>query len=293
MNTHQTYRASLLAAAALAANMAAFAQAPAIDPFSLPSTSARVLRESRGAARPNDSGPLIYHGGTLLTSPKLVTVFWGGSMWNSSKPLLYHLADFDKFVQTALDPLMLLMDTQYSTSNYHIGVGTENSVYENNSPLLLPWVPDSYIQSSLTSMIKSGEVGYPDANTLYVIYTPPGVCGILGNQHTCGGGVCAWHNVTSDPAINSGNSIYYAFVPDAPSSGCRHGLAEQDSITQAASHEVMEATTDPLGTGWTTQQGNEIGDLCNGQGFNYPDLLTGKSFRLQEMFSNKSLSCVE
>jgi hypothetical protein len=54
-------------------------------------------------------------------------------------------------------------------------------------------------------------------------------------------------------------------------------------------HEVMEAMTDPYGSGWTDQNNLEIGDKCVSDLRCYT-LSTGK-IQMQAQYSNATHSC--
>jgi hypothetical protein len=83
---------------------------------------------------------------------------------------------------------------------------------------------------------------------------------------------CAYHS--SFQVQNSAGTIFniaYGVVPDVGNAGCAGGCGANAQVvnneTSVASHELVEATTDPVpGTGWLDPStGEEIGDLCNAQ----------------------------
>jgi hypothetical protein len=73
-----------------------------------------------------------------------------------------------------------------------------------------------------------------------------------------------------------------------------------DAAASIASHELTEATTDPLLNAWFTSSGYEIGDLC---AYNYGtntwdsgkanQMWGGNFFELQQMYDNHQAGCVQ
>jgi hypothetical protein len=94
-----------------------------------------------------------------------------------------------------------------------------------------------------------------DNNTLYVVYLPAQFA-LLGNEGCSYGG---YHFFSVVPAVNIlsipptfSQTFAYAVIP----TGCNNPTPQPsqtflDSVTQSASHEIIEASTDPLwGLGW-------------------------------------------
>ena len=108
-----------------------------------------------------------------------------------------------------------------------------------------------------------------------MINFPPGVkITIQGGSSCVSGGFCAYHST-----IATSPNSYYGVLPDqSPGSGCDlgcgHAAAMFDNYSSVASHELIEAVTDP-GVGLATSFGpplawydpqsgdGEIGDICN------------------------------
>ncbi len=131
------------------------------------------------------------------------------------------------------------------------------------------------IQPWLQTQVESGALaGTNSANTVYAIYFPAGTTISLGGAESCSsfGG---YHNNfnTSD----TGQNITYAVIPRCSSFSTGSGtLSGVDAITGPASHEYLEAVTDPepeTNPAYLTPDnadfiwaqvlgGGEIGDLC-------------------------------
>jgi len=121
-------------------------------------------------------------------------------------------------------------------------------------------VTDAQIQTALQGWIVQKLVPATTANTLYFIFLPPNVVSLALGQKSCGTpkGYCGYH-------FNAGN-VYYAVIAFANCLGCQFDGDFLDTLTEASSHELAEAVTDPQGNGWfDPASGDEIGDLCNRQ----------------------------
>ena len=112
---------------------------------------------------------------------------------------------------------------------------------------------------------------------------------------------CAWHG----DYLHKGRVTIYADMPYlGTTNGCHTPTSPNndiaaDSTINVASHEQMEAVTDPTpGSGWTSPQG-EIGDKCvwlfGPLGYNgvANQKWNGHYYVLQEEWSNKYAGCVQ
>ena len=162
-------------------------------------------------------------------------------------------------------------------------------------------LPDATIQNELIAQIGAGNVPPPDANTLYMIYFPPG-CQISGTDGTSKSCVqfCAYHGTF----VLGGHSVFYGIVPDfGAGSGCDLGCGRGttfQNICSASSHEAGEAMTDaevgivttfapPLG--WYDNPNGENGDMCNQVTGTITSLATGASYTVQQMYSQTTGLC--
>ena len=73
-----------------------------------------------------------------------------------------------------------------------------------------------------------------------------------------------------------------------------------DAAATVASHELTEATTDPLGNAWFSSFGNEIGDLCaykygtlTWDSTNANEMWNGNFYLLQQEYDNHVGDCVQ
>jgi hypothetical protein len=129
----------------------------------------------------------------------------------------------------------------------------------------------SYIQSA----IAGNAAAAPDGNTVFMLYLPPNIDGIdpMNGTNT----MCKFFGGFHDVYDMGGNA--FAVGQRCPLQGT--GLTEIQDLTITASHEILEAATDPQpGSGWALGAGNlqqpwtqpptliapggELGDLCLG-----------------------------
>jgi hypothetical protein len=190
-----------------------------------------------------------FNQGAVLAAVQIVTITWAGDPSESD------LWTFDAWIGTSA----------YFTgalAEYNVGAGKQVATWSVTTapPAMLD---DSAVEGFLQAAIAAGHIPAPNANTLYDIYPSPQttVTQTIGSQVYTG---CvdfqAYHSWAQD---NSG--LVYAINPRCHA----QGVSDLDYVTLASSHEIAEASTDPVGTGWSitdpTQSelyGGEIGDLC-------------------------------
>jgi hypothetical protein len=168
-------------------------------------------------------------------------------------------------------------------------------------------VTDQQLMTEIGKVIKTN--GWPTSaqsqTALYFIFLPAnvGVCGDAGSPsglNPCTTNVfCAYHA--------SASTFLYAVEPDAAavSGGACDPLQHPagngaDATINTVSHEQIEAMTDPTGTGWISNSGDnpEIGDLCaydfgtplGTAGTEYNQVINGHNYFLQLEYSNAANS---
>jgi len=129
----------------------------------------------------------------------------------------------------------------------------------------------STIKDFITQQVGNGTFPMPDNNTLYVIYFPWNVTINLANGNQTAQSCLAFGGYHSQVPITTPSGVVhaaYAIVPEC--------LFPTIPVTEAMSHEVIEATTDPLvsdvtANGWYMDQSRdawqavsaaEVGDAC-------------------------------
>jgi hypothetical protein len=170
--------------------------------------------------------------------------------------------------------------TSYWTAavgEYGVGPATANTpvVLTESAPAS---IDDSVVQTWLAGKLDGSAAnaafGTPTDQSVYVIFYPTGTTVTLEGLSSCvEGGFGGYHNsiqLSSGPF--SGLNVAYAVVPE-----CSFDATTQEQLTESASHELIEAVTDPLPLTETpayvqTDQndivwevilgGGEIADMC-------------------------------
>jgi hypothetical protein len=192
-----------------------------------------------GEGQPSDKYPafhppvptVVSYGGPVLASPKIVPVFFT----NDDATTVSALKDFTNQIG----------GTNYwaaTTSEYGVGPATGATTVD-----LMEAAPstidDSEIETWLAGKLENADPLWPaaDENTVYVLYYPAGTTVTLQGSQSCQtfGGYHA--NITLDAAHGS-MDVAYAVVPRCANFG---GMSAMDATTSSASHEMIEAATDP------------------------------------------------
>jgi hypothetical protein len=244
---------------------------------------------------------LVYYGGPVIGNAKTYVVYWGPNVNADAKA---GLADF--FTQLTKSNLMSFMD-QYNTlgkaqdgrdgTGQHIGNGSYAGTYTITPVFTNTTIDDTDIQKELQGQIDAGKLPKPDADTLYMVYFPPGTTITSAGMQSCAQ-FCAYHGFKGDA---KGDHFYYGVMPDlggACSFGCGFD-SYFNNLTAVSSHEFCESVTDPFPTpgntpaypqAWNTTDGSEIGDLCAGNN-NTLKGSNGKTYTVQAEFDNASAAC--
>ena len=210
-----------------------------VVPLHLPKETTGALA---GPAAPAVAPHLTYRNGPLISAVEVYTIFWG-SAWNQAaqKTLMTQVNQFFDFVLTSslIDQL-----AEYNVPGFAIKHGKRTGTLVVTSPTLGRSVTDSAIQHMIQNQISTNpKVPKPTPNTLYFVYTQPGVRVIQGGSSSCTA-FCGYHN-------DIGSQIFYAVMPYPGCNGCTGGLALFDALTSTSSHELCEAITDAIpGQGW-------------------------------------------
>jgi hypothetical protein len=258
---------------------------------------------------------LSYFGGPVVTNAHVVQVLYGSGSYlpqlttTTTPSMASFFGDILGMNSGYIDLL-----SQYSTpatggTNQTIGRGIFDGLFQivpsaaNNGST----INDTQIQAELLAQIGSGKLPAPvydaagNADTIYMIYFPPGKTLVLGTSTSCvAGGFCAYHGTTA--ATLSSKHVLYGVHPDMQSGGCSTGCGASTvfgNYTSVTSHELTETITDAdvgLATGfaaplaWYDTTNGEIGDICNGQQGVYT--ANGTTYTIQLEFSNVASNCV-
>jgi hypothetical protein len=244
-----------------------------------------VWSTAADAATPKGSAK--YYGGHVISHVNVVPVMWGTG---AAKDVV---AGAEKFYGTVVASPYMDWLGEYDTvglmgegdqkpgSNQRIHRGTASPLVTITPSTTSKTVTDAQIQKELLAQIASGALPAPkvDADggvdTVYMFSFPAGyTVKDFGGQDVCSG-ACAYHWTVSAPGISAG--VPYGVIPDCSASKtnyCALGTVFE-TYTGDASHELLEAITDPECGLVTTQaasrplgwfdpaQANEEGEIAD------------------------------
>jgi hypothetical protein len=223
---------------------------------------------------------VLYYGGPVISNAQIYLILWGAKVsttTTAAMPDFYasmvnsNYMDFLKIYNTTG---LTAQDGTHTGTNQSIGHGTFLQTIQIAPAKLSGTIDDLEIQAELEGQIAAGKVPAQTANSLYMIHFPKGLKITMHDGTTVATSCqqfCAFHNGFQP---KKGSAIYYGVIPDLDSLACSLGCGSGGSlarITTSASHEMIEAITDPIPTpgsnpafpqAWNTKDGQEIGDLC-------------------------------
>jgi hypothetical protein len=262
---------------------------------------------------------LPYGGGPVQHTPHVYLVFWGPK-WgtdtateNFVKSFFTHLGAPGDYWSTTVE--QYTDKTGHPTFGKSLLVGT---YWDKNTPEKN--VSNTNLGTEAAAAVKW--LNITDTNDADVVIAaqqgtcfsaPAGDITFAGNGATCAqpspsSGYCAFH----DWDVNGSNSSLYLpwenlpYQPDA-GAGCGQTFINtpgtDDGYSITGGHELMEAITDPIGTGWVdnadTVSGGEVADKCAWGGELWGDndpagnvALAGGTFAMQSLWSNAVRGCV-
>jgi hypothetical protein len=227
-------------------------------------------RASLGVERLDDRicPTVTYHGGALLQNVEVQGLYLG-SNWVNNTALYNETGRYETFMQGIVNSGYMDMLTN---AGYGVGRGTfTQGAIDTRALDSRFYLEDADIRTYLQQNITAGNLAAPDANRLYMIYVEPDIV-VRRNESESVNNFLGYHGgFTGTDAVGNAVAIHFAIM--AYPSGSVHnaivpGLSQFDSQTKVASHELVEAVTDPEANyralGWYDDQYNgEIGDLAN------------------------------
>ena len=250
---------------------------------------------------------LKYHGGHVMTSSNVHSVFWDP---NGDFSTNYKAGVSTYFTNVAADSGDAT--NVYSVGEQYHGTSGEfaNYAVTNDDTWVLtdPYpdtcgrpagydhcVTDGQVVNELRALID--DQGLPTGiDQIYFMFLPDRV-------NTCSGGscssrvFCAYHSWDG----SGSDTLIYANQPFAGISGCHtrnHPDSEPglDDLLSVVSHEHNEAITDPTGRGWYDRRGDENADKCRNDyghriGSDYNQDINGGHYSLQIEWSNGDRGC--
>jgi len=249
-------------------------------------SASRIMKPASAAVETASSASLAspvlnYHGGRVLSHVKVVPVFWGASV---NATTVAQIPGFYRALATSshLDWLSEYATNFAGGTNQLLGRGTATGSYTIKPYHTGSTLTDTDIQGELAQQLATQVLPRPTADSIYMVHFPPGIT-INSSSGTSCVQWCAYHGsftyVQQDTA--------YAVVPDQTGCGCGTSTTF-NNLSMAASHELVEAITDPVNAWWDSGSGYEIGDICNQQAAPLPD----GAFTIQKEWSNIAKKCV-
>ncbi len=273
---------------------------------------------------------LPYQGGSVLHSNRAHLVFWQPAGSGLSYDYGYQSLTETFLTDVALDSHLPTnvygLSGQYSdesgaaqyASTYAGAVTVTDPLPPNGcqEPAAPPngtgpgWsvcLTDSQLVAELQAVVARYRL--PEAgNDVYFLVLPQGLGSCVGSGPpgcALGGAddadsYCSYHSSDASGALLYGVIAYGAVPGHCQSDNPRPNGSAADISISLLSHEQNEAVTDPYGTAWLDQYGEEIGDLClsnygptlGGSGSKvYDQLIHGRGWYLQEEWSNQTNSC--
>ncbi len=238
---------------------------------------------AKAAAR---NSTLVNHGGPVISSARVVSIFWGPSTtWGTSGSPSILASTITGFFGNFGTTGEYNVITQYSgiqPTNLTTQSWVDNSTPPTNAT-------DSAVQGEVRKYLNTFHGGVADASTIYEVFLPPGSYASFGSSDSCGGPnlvFCAYHSNFSYNSVD----VKYSSMPYPSCSGCQWtGWTTAENIEHFACHETREAVTDPDGNAWYDRRGNEADDKCAWS----PALFLDAGFGYQDEWSNANGACVK
>jgi PKD repeat protein len=244
--------------------------------------------ESALSTRPGvpASTPLSYHGGALLSNVQVAVVHWGAGVNTQVQNTL------PGFYSDVMSGGYFDWLAEYDEPERPIGHGSYLGTFVDSGAPAGSSITGDQIEAELARMIGNFSLPQPTANRLYMVYLPPGVTLTALGWFSCTptDGFCGYHHVFTLPG---GQPVYYGLIADLGGCATRCGTFGQvGNTTMNSSHELIEAVTDPDGTGWwAPANGLEIADLCqSGSSSTWGGTFDG--YAVQKQWSNRYNSCI-
>ena len=218
---------------------------------------------------------MLWHNGPILTDSTVRAIFWGTS-WSNTAFVSDKMSALDSFYSDFSGSNYAKTSDEYTGTNGQVGpTNTVGSDIVDLSPA------GSGAKTSTILAEVCRKIPNPVANVFYAVYVD------LPRGHTS---YCAYHSWGSCGSTPVQFAFFWNLDGDA---GCdpqdTSNLHSQGAaaLANVSAHELSEARTDPVGTGWFDSSGAENGDKCAWT-FNVPlvSLNNRSQWKLQGEWSN-------
>jgi hypothetical protein len=325
------FAVAVLVCLALGASASSASAAPAFSPrigFGMGLIPLRGAQEL--AVLP--SIPVVYHGGSVMRNVTVHAIFWAPAGYAFTgapsagtpgyQPLLEQfLSDVAIDSGTAGNVFSVL--DQYAdgggAGQYGISYSAAADSIDATDPFpaaghrcsspsgVAVCVTDLELQQEVDRVIQTHDPRARGLSNIWLVFLPPDVDTCLALAQCATNAYAGYH---SEFDSGHGPTIYVA-VPDPlidltpPPGSDPQGNPEAESSIDTVAHEIVEAITDPVGSGWMDPNGFEVADKCeNGSqpggplgyaanGSPYNQLINGHEYLLQMMWDNSVSGCVQ
>ena len=196
-------------------------------------------------------------GGPILASPEVITVTWTGD------PLVSALETFDGWWVTSATWKTIMAEWGVGPGNYVGAVHLAGAAPQT--------LGNDDVDALLRAGFTAGTIPPPNGKRLYMIYPPSGTD--VTNFGSKGCETFQAYHLSVDVAASDAGAATKAYYAVTPRCANTEGMSPIDFVTWGASHEVMEAASDPQfdHPAWridvqspATPELGENADLCAG-----------------------------
>ena len=238
----------------------------------------------QGSFVPKAQQQIVNHGGPVITSAKVVFIFYGPSFSNAASPDFAYAQTLQAFRNQFGTTPEYNTITQYSGIQLaNLGSGTAD-MFDNTAPPTN--VTDAAVQAEVNKYLSTHAF---NGSTIYEVVIPSTSYSSSGTSTSCGGphlAYCAYHGHFN----SGGNDVKYSIEPYPSCSGCKvSGWTDAQNQEHFTCHETREAVTDPDLNAWYDSSGNEADDKCAWSPT--PFIGTG-GYGYQYEWSNADRACV-
>ncbi len=202
---------------------------------------------------------ITYHGGGVITSAKVVFIFWGSSFNNAASPDYSYARTLQAYRNQFGTTGEYNTITQYSgILKSNLGSGTADW-FDTTAPPTN--VTDSTVRAEVNRYFSGGHGAF-NSSTIYEVVIPKTSYSSSGSSTSCGGpglAYCAYHGSYS----GTSGTVKYSIEPYPSCSGCQvSGWSDVQNAEHFVCHETREAVTDPVNGWWDGTTGEEADDKC-------------------------------
>ncbi len=228
---------------------------------------------------------LSNHGGGVLSSAKVVFIFWGPNFNNSASSDFNYARTLQNFRNQFGTTGEYNTITQYGVSLTNLGSGTADWFDTSTPPRN---VTDSTVQGEVNRYFSGGHGSFNNS-TIYEVVIPSSSYSSSGSSTSCGGpslAYCAYHGSYN----GSSGTVKYSIEPYPSCSGCTvSGWSAVQNAEHFVCHETREAVTDPVNGWWDSSTGEEADDKC---AWSPTPFIGTNGYAYQYEWSNANNGCV-